>query len=226
MAFAGFPDQTQEFLADLSTHNTKEWFDAHRSAYEQFYLEPARAFVVAAGEALRAVAPAINAEPKVNGSIFRINRDIRFSQDKTPYKDRLDVWFWEGNRREAVSGYYLRVTPRAIGIGVGTHRFDGDRLAAFRSAVVHTHTRTRLSDASEAATRAGFPVSGKHYKRLPRGFENAPKDAHDLLRHNALWAGSDQAPPASFRTKAFVGWTVRRWEKLTPLHRWLVDTLQ
>jgi len=226
MTFAGFPHQTQEFLANLSAHNTKEWFDAHRNDYEQFYLEQARAFVVAAGDALRAISPRINAEPKVNGSIFRINRDIRFSQDKTPYKDHLDVWFWEGDRREAASGYYLRITPEAIGIGVGAHGFDSERLADFRNAVLDTRTRNRLLKASEAATRAGFPLSGEHYKRLPRGFEDAPEAAHRLLRHKALWAGSDQAPPASFHTKAFVGWAVRRWEKMTPLHRWLVDTLQ
>ena len=57
---------------------------------------------------LRSIAPDIHAEPRVNGSIFRINRDIRFSKDKTPYKDHLDLWFWEGNRKGAVSGFFLQ----------------------------------------------------------------------------------------------------------------------
>lgn len=226
MAFRGFPAETQAYLMELSSNNNKVWFDAHRADYEAFYLDPARAFVEAAGEALRSVCPGIRAEPRVNGSIFRVNRDVRFSNDKSPYKDHLDVWFWEGERREAVSGYYLRITSDTIGLGVGAHRFDKDRLAAYRTAILDPRRRRRLLAAIDAAASAGCAVAGEHYKRLPTGFADAPAAAHDLLRHNALWVGSDQPAPASFHTRAFVGWAVRRWEKLTPLHRWLVDTLQ
>ena len=45
------------------------------------------------------------------GSILRINRDTRFSRDPSPYKDHLDLWFWEGERRRAVSGFFARLTP-------------------------------------------------------------------------------------------------------------------
>ena len=134
--FNGFPNETTTFLTQLAASNTKEWFDAHRADYEQYWLAPAREFVVAAGKELVQLSPNIQAEPRVNGSIFRINRDIRFSKDKTPYKTTLDIWFWEGVRREAVSGYFLRITPHELGIGVGAHGFDKDRLAAYRAAVV------------------------------------------------------------------------------------------
>jgi len=117
--FNGFPNETTTFLTQLAASNTKEWFDAHRADYEQYWLAPAREFVVAAGKELVQLSPNIQAEPRVNGSIFRINRDIRFSKDKTPYKTTLDIWFWEGVRREAVSGYFLRITPHELGIGVG-----------------------------------------------------------------------------------------------------------
>jgi uncharacterized protein (TIGR02453 family) len=92
-AFAGFPPEGLAFLEGLGRDNTKAYFDAHRATYESALLEPAKAFVVALGEELRArVSPGIRAEPRVNGSILRINRDTRFSADKTPYKDHLDLW--------------------------------------------------------------------------------------------------------------------------------------
>ena len=225
MSFSGFPKETVEFLAALRHNNTKAWFDAHRDHYETYYLEPAKAFVEAAGEAIRQFNPKVVAQPKVNGSIWRINRDIRFSADKTPYKDHLDISFWEGDRKTAVSGYFFRITPEGIGLGVGAHGFDKERLAAFRDAVVDTRKRNRLLKAAAVTTKAGYPIHGQHYKRLPRGYEDAPDAAHELLRHNALWVGLDEPHPKSLSSKAIVGWTTRRWEKLDPLHRWLVDTL-
>jgi uncharacterized protein (TIGR02453 family) len=100
--FAGFPPATLRFLGDLAENNTKAWFDEHRADYESNWVAPAKAFVSAAGEALTDLAPRIEAQPRVNGSIFRVNRDTRFSKDKSPYKDHLDFWFWEGERRSAV----------------------------------------------------------------------------------------------------------------------------
>lgn len=82
--FDGFGPDTVIFLSELSANNNKAWFDSHRSEYETSYIAPAKAFVGAVGAGLQAIAPGIHAEPKVNGSIFRINRDIRFSRDKTP----------------------------------------------------------------------------------------------------------------------------------------------
>jgi len=225
MPFTGFPAETVTFLTQLSKNNTKQWFDSHRSDYEDYYLEPAKAFVVAAGEAISQFNPNIEAQPKVNGSIWRINRDIRFSADKTPYKDHLDISFWEGERKTAVSGYFFRITPEGIGLGVGAHGFDKQRLAAYREAVVDTRTRNKLIKAAEKTRQAGYPLLGEHYKRLPRGHEDAPEAAHDLLRHNALWVGRDEPHPKTLTTKGIVGWAARRWGKLDPLHRWLVDTL-
>jgi uncharacterized protein (DUF2461 family) len=56
-SFTGFSRETVGFLGDLSANNSKVWFDAHRDAYETHWLEPAKAFVDAAGEALAAIAP-------------------------------------------------------------------------------------------------------------------------------------------------------------------------
>lgn len=223
--FAGFPAQTQKFLEGLSKNNSKDWFEAHRSDYDAYWVTPAKAFVEAAGEALQDVAP-IEVQPRVNGSIFRINRDIRFSNDKTPYKDHLDFWFWEGERKTAVSGFYLRVTPAEVGIGVGAHGFDKDRLGAYRNAVVDAKSGKALRKAVGELKKSKVDVKGEHYKTLPRGFETDDTFERQFLRYNALWTGQDVATPPSFNSKRFVSWAMTRWSKQAPLHRWLVDHLQ
>ena len=222
--FTGFPKQTLTFLRALGRNNTKAWFDAHRADYDHYWVEPAKDFVVAAGHALQRIAP-VEAAPRVNGSIFRINRDIRFSKDKTPYKDHLDFWFWEGSRKTAPSGFYLRITPDTVGVGAGAHGFDRDRLAAYRAAVVDPKAGAALSRAVTSIGKAGYEVKGEHYKTIPTGF--APKNERQakLLRHRALWIGEDHAVSPVLHTPEIVGWAIEAWTPMKPIHRWLTDRL-
>jgi len=222
--FDGFPRKTLTFLRGLSRNNEKTWFDAHRADYERYYLEPAQGFVVAAGEALRRLQPALSAEPRVNGSIFRINRDIRFSADKRPYKDYLDLWFWEGERKTAVSGFYLRLRPQSLGLGAGAHRFDRERLLEYREAVMDPKAGSALKRAATTTRKAGWPVEGERYRRTPAGYE-ASGEAERLLRFDALWTGKDENVPEALYRPDFVEYVVERWKKSLPIHRWLVRYL-
>ena len=79
MPFTGFPPETFAFLKGLAKNNSKDWFEKHRDDYEKFHLAPAKAFVEAIAPGLKKIYKSINAEPRVNSSIFRINRDVRFS---------------------------------------------------------------------------------------------------------------------------------------------------
>ncbi len=226
MSFNGFPEETTRFLEDLRDNNRKDWFDANRERYEDFWLEPARSFVVTAGEALRELAPAVVADPKINGSIRRINRDTRFSKDKTPYKDHLDIGFWEGEGRSMLSGFWVRLTPDAVGVGVGAHGFDKDRLSRFRQAVVDPDLGKRLERAVADVEEAGWEVRGEHYKRVPPGFDAADAFQERLLRFAALWTGEDLGHPAELGSAGIIDWLLERWRRQLPLHRWLVEDLE
>src|SRR5687768_6278639 len=133
MAFAGFPRAALTFLRELGENYTRDWFHAHRDDYAMSLLEPPRDFVVAMGEELRGIGADVHADPRVNGSIFRINRDTRFSKDKRPYKDHLDLWFWEGEGPSRnCPGYWFRLAPERLILGAGRHRFGPPELEGFR----------------------------------------------------------------------------------------------
>jgi len=118
--FNGFPKQCISFFRNLKKNNTKEWFADHRGEYDEHVLAPSRAFVVAMGDRLKDLSPYVHAESKVNRSLFRIHRDIRFSKDKSPYKTHMGIWFWEGSRqRMECSGYYFHVDPPQPAFGGG-----------------------------------------------------------------------------------------------------------
>jgi uncharacterized protein (TIGR02453 family) len=226
-AFAGFPREGLEFLAGLAADNTKDYFDAHRATYESALLQPAKDFVVALGEELRRrVSPGLRAEPRVNGSILRINRDIRFSTDKRPYKDHLDLWFWAGDgpSRER-PGLFMRLRPTTVALGAGMHRFEAPVLAAYRAAVGDERSGRELEEAIAAATALrGVMLGGEAYKRVPRGFAtDHPRAA--LLRHGALYVSGEWNLPRSVSGPAFVGWAAERLERLAPVERWLTATL-
>jgi uncharacterized protein (TIGR02453 family) len=180
-----FPSDTVGFLRDVRAHNDKAWFDANRDRYESAYLEPAKDFVQAIGPALDRIVPGMTAEPRVLGSIFRINRDTRFSKDKRPYKDHLDFWFWEGERKTSVSGLFMRVSPDGVVVGAGAHGFDKPRLARFRDAVAGSASGDELASVVGKLERAGHEVGGETYARTPRGFDVDEKRER-LLRHSAL----------------------------------------
>jgi uncharacterized protein (DUF2461 family) len=92
----------------------------------------------------------------VLGSIFRINRDTRFSPDKRPYKDHLDLWLWERDRKAAVSGLFARVSPELVGVGAGSHSLDKSALAASRGAVADTQAGPELARIVAGIEAAGY----------------------------------------------------------------------
>jgi len=223
--FGGFPPETIRFLHELGGNNRRDWFEAHRDDYEAYWVAPAKAFVVAAGQQLAELVPGIRAEPRVLGSILRINRDTRFSRDPSPFKDHLDFWFWEGERRQAVSGFFARLTPESLGVGAGCHGLDPERLARFRQAVADPSSGAELAGIARRLEAAGYQLGGATLKRPPAGFERAGPAARFLL-HKALFVHRDEPADERIQTDAVLATCLRHWTALAPLHRWLTDNVQ
>jgi uncharacterized protein (TIGR02453 family) len=219
-----FPAETVKFLTDLRAHNDKAWFDANRARYESGYAAPAKAFVEAIAPDLKSLAPEIHAEPWILGSIFRINRDIRFSSDKRPYKDHLDFWFWEGSRKAAVSGLFLRISPDGVIIGTGAHVFDRHQLAAYRDAVADATTGAELAMIVGDLEAAGHEIGGETYKRVPRGYA-ADGIGERLLRHSALYVHTELPAKAATSTR-FIDTVLSYWRTFGALHTWLVANVR
>jgi uncharacterized protein (TIGR03086 family) len=178
--------------------------------YEAGYVEPAKTLVRAVAPGLDDIVPGIVAEPRVLGSIFRINRDTRFSTDKRPYKDHLDLWFWQGDRKTAVSGLFLRVSPDGVVVGAGAHAFDKHQLARYRAAIVDARALGELDSVVAGLDDAGLAVGGASYTRAPRGFAADGPLAEGLLRHGALYTQADLPAPTAIQP-GFVPVVLHQW---------------
>ena len=225
MAFSGFSPMTVRFFKDLARHNSKEWFEQHRDEYETTVLSPAKAFVTAMGERLRREVPNIRAEPRVNGSIFRIFRDVRFSKDKSPYKTNLGIYFWQGNRsRWECSGFYFHLEPPILLLGAGVYKFSPHLLDRFRRAAADPETGDELVEIISAiADLKGYTIGGKAYKRIPPGLDAPSAEAAALLLHGGLWAGVEVPIPDVFYSPQLIDYCSKRFLPLLPLHRWLMS---
>ena len=222
-AFAGFPKETFAFLSGIAAHNEKAWFEGHRDLYEAGYVAPARAFVEALGPALREISPDVQFAPKVNGSLQRINRDIRFSKDKRPYKEHLNLWFWHGdNKGWDTPGFWFSLGPKEVSLGVGMHSLDKEQLDSFRQSVIHPRSGKALLAAVAAVHKAGdYEIGGKTRKLMPRGFEADPDRAEYLL-YEGLYT-SARLPTSAAAKPDFVAVVAAHCRKMWPIGKWLLD---
>ena len=224
--FSGFSKKTVDFFKSLARHNDRAWFESHRDIYEAEVMAPSRAFIVAMGTRLREIAPKINAIPKVNKSIFRIARDTRFSLDPSPYKTNLGLYFWEGTGgRMEGSGFYFHLEPPDLMVGGGMYMFGDCQLLRFRKAAVDMRSGKELTAiVAELASVPGFDLGGKHYKRVPAGFDAKHPNAPFLL-HNGLYGGWEGPIPQEFHSAAIIDFCFEKFKAFAPLHRWLVKNV-
>lgn len=225
-SFNGFMPETVKFFEDLKKNNTREWFERNRRKFETFVIEPARAFVAELGVRLREISPRIIAEPKVNGSIFRIFRDTRFSTDKSPYKTNMGIYFWEGREtRLECSGFYFHLEPPGLMLGGGVYMFPRQKIGPFRRAAVDPENGDELAEIIRVIkSKKGYDIGGKFYKRIPVGFDSTHPNA-GLLLFNGLYAGFESKIPQSFHSKKLVDFCFDKFNHMAPLHHWLVSFL-
>ncbi len=165
-------------------------------------------------------------EARVNGSLFRINRDVRFSKDKTPYKNHIDMWFWQGERKGWESpGYFMRLLQDEMILGAGMHSFSKPGLEVFRHAVVDEALGRALEETIAAITSAGpYIVGGESRKTVPRGYDaNHPRARY--LRFEGLNANLEAPIPDEVVSHGFVDYCFGHFQALSPVNQWLSSVI-
>ncbi|MCB2111057.1 MAG: DUF2461 domain-containing protein [Defluviimonas sp.] len=220
--FAGFPQETFAFLDELAQNNRRSWFEANRARYERFWREPGLAFVEALGPGMAAMTPAMKAEPRLNGSLRRINRDTRFALDKTPYDPQLHLIFWPGAHPNRGAGFHFVLRADGIGYGAGRWAFEGDLLARYRARLADPAERDRLLAAIEAGRGIGCYLDEPHLKTVPKGHAGTP-DWDFLLRYKGLVLRTmdGQMMPRWIEGPEAVDEVLDRCARLMPLVSWL-----
>ncbi|GAB3566885.1 DUF2461 domain-containing protein [Spirosoma luteolum] len=175
---------TLTFMSDLVKNNNREWFQVNRARYDAAKQELI-GLVEQVLVKMSAFEPLANTTAKE--CIFRINRDIRFSKDKAPYKSNLAFAIGPGGRHSGRIDYYVHIQPgNQSFIGGGMWQPTPAQLAIYRQEV--DYNAQELKDIIEAeAFRAYYPeVSGEVMKTTPKGYSADHPDI-DLLRRKELF---------------------------------------
>jgi uncharacterized protein (TIGR02453 family) len=224
--FLGFPDQGLKFLTGLKKNNNKAWFDEHKETYKEELIAPGQAFVVALGRKLQKISKGVIYDTRLNGSgsIMRIYRDIRFSKDKTPYKDWMGIIWWEGKERKKMEnpGYYVHVDPKETFVAAGHYHFPKQFFEAYRLAILDNRRGKELDSILAKLNRMkGVTVAGEQTKRVPRGYD-ADHPRAELLKYKGLYVYTDKILRKELTTPKFVDLCYKWCEKMSPLQDWMV----
>lgn len=198
--FDGFPHEAFDFFEQLARHNNRDWFHAHQDVYERACREPMKQLVAELG-----------ANPATT-KLSRINRDMRFSRDKGPYRTYIAA---------GVRGNYLSLSSAGLYVGTGLYKPEPAALERLRNAIDSNESGRPLQSIVASLRRKRYLVDT--HERLisaPRGY-SADHPRIELLRMKDIFAGKTFAPEAGLSTRRAVQRIRRVMNDVRPLAEWL-----
>jgi uncharacterized protein (TIGR02453 family) len=175
---AGIHQSSFDFLSALKQHNNRDWFNDHKAQYLE-QLENMERFADALLAQLNT--HDLIETPSGKKSLFRIYRDTRFSNDKTPYKT-----YWSGSFKRATKqrrgGYYFQIEQGNSFVGGGFWGPEAHDLKRIRDDIAFDPAPLRKILKSKAFTSLFGSLEGEQLKKVPRGYD-ADHEAGDLLKY-------------------------------------------
>jgi uncharacterized protein (TIGR02453 family) len=164
-----FTREYQKFFQQLGKNNSKAWFDSNRERYEEHVKAPFAAFVEAMIALIRKEDPEVGITAK--DAIFRINRDIRFSKEKSPYKTHMAANVSkEGRKSKEWPGFYFQFSADRVIVGGGTYTTEPSALYKIRKAIIGDLPSFKKLVSAKAFTSKYRSVQGERNKILPPEF--------------------------------------------------------
>jgi uncharacterized protein (TIGR02453 family) len=174
-----------KFLDGLSKNNNKDWFDANRSTYEEEVKKPFRKLVEDVTAKLAKDLPEINRE--ASKSIFRINRDIRFSLDKSLYKNHVAAVFSrKGTKDLDYPGFYMHFGADEILVGGGKYQVDKEQLAKIRQEIFYNNKEFKKILSEKGFAEKFKTLEGEKSKILPLDYKEFIKE-QPLIANKQFW---------------------------------------
>lgn len=179
------------FFQELSKNNHKAWFDQNRQRFEQQVKNPFHAFVEEMIVRIHSDDPDVLISP--NEAIFRIFRDVRFSNDKTPYKTHMAAVISPGGRKaKNRPGFYFQIGVNGIKLYSGVHDLDKGKLESVRRYIAnHLPQLEKIIKNSEFKSRYG-EILGEKHKRLPPEFQDLASK-QPLIANRVFYVTADMA---------------------------------
>jgi uncharacterized protein (TIGR02453 family) len=210
MTFDGFPDEALVFYEGLEADNSKTYWTRHKADYEAHVRGPLTAL-------LEELAPEFGV-----AKVFRPYRDVRFSNDKTPYKTHQGAVVHADGA--GTGAWYVQISADGLYVAGGSWRLESDQVARFRRAVADDVQGPRVQAEVDRLTAAGWEIRGEKLVRVPPGY-SADSDRSALLKHKSLAAGRAWEPAEWLHDRRAMDEVRNAWRDVTTLNSWLADNV-
>ena len=217
MSFNGFGPDALPFFKALAFHQTKEWFDENRATYETQIKAPFGDLVEDLAAAFAKASVPLKGDRKA--SLFRLNRDIRFSKDKSPYKTHAGAVLTRGGAKNDNGLFYIHVAPDECFVAAGFYHPEPDDLTRLRRAIARAPKD--YEKVMKGLDRVGIALrDDESLTRLPRGFETVtdPKVAAAVMKKSFI--GSKPIAAARLAKPALIDDLVAFGKQALPLLQW------
>lgn len=210
-----------DFFTELAFNNEKSWFDVNRKRYEQSVREPFKAFTAEVIAGVKKFDDTIgDLEPK--DVMFRINRDIRFAKDKTPYNTWLSAAIVPGGKRRSSEfpGYYFRFAVDKVSIGGGMfHPVKEELLAIRRKIARDPQAIHKVLKGAKYKKVWGSELTGEENKVLPKEFKEAAV-SEPLIKKKSFAYWHD-LPETEVLRDDLLQWMLEQFKAGKPLNDYL-----
>jgi uncharacterized protein (TIGR02453 family) len=219
-----FSNKTLKFLTALALNNNRAWFTEHKDDYEQLVREPALELIRHFAPLLKKFSPHLLAvDKKVGGSLMRVQRDSRFSSNKSPYKTNIGIQFRHAVGKDVhAPGLYVHISPAECFLGAGVWHPDAEALAAIRERIVEK-PKLWFKVAREPEFRRVFDLTGDSLSRPPRGISPEHAAIEDLKRKDHIAVSA--LTPRDVYSPKLLETLYQRFKVTRPYFKFLCDSL-
>ena len=198
--FIGFSPKAFKFLEELTDNQTRVWFSEHRSEYEEFVRAPMKHFTDELSESLANKDIPLWGDPKK--SLFRINRDARFSKAKHPYNMHASGLFTRTGDKHSPGVLYFRLDPLGSRCAAGYLQPEAHNLKKLRQGILD-NPKAWLS-LEKALKRKGYELDYSNtLARIPRGFNDVPPEVERAIKLKG-WIIRKQLPRSTICSKELI----------------------
>jgi len=212
-----FTSEFFDFFKQLAAHNNREWFHAHKSEYERFVKIPTQKFTESVLSQLQVIDNRF-ASLTYKDCLFRINRDIRFSKDKSPYKLHVGIIFSpKGKKDKEFPGLYVELNPEHIRIYGGIYRVNTLTLNNMRNLMMKHPKKFKAIIENEHFKTTFSKILGDRNKRLSKDLMLAA-EKQPLIMNKQLYF-YNKFPPETALKNDFDKIVVKHYETAVPFFR-------
>lgn len=215
-----FTQRTLDFLYFNHKYNSPKWYSEHKADYEQYVVAPFKELVVALTPALKAIDPELICEPKVDRSISRIYRDMRYATDGFRYRDHCWAIFARDKKMyEGLPGFYFEVSPYKFSFGCGYYQASPSAMKNFRRLITQ-NSAEYISARDALKSSSVFEVYGDVLKTSK--YDAYPPEAKSLLCRSNIGVSAESTDYELLMSPDLPAYLAGQFAEIAPFYNLLL----